>query len=95
MRDENTYNGWTNNATWRVHLEMFDGFDVREYMDGDLPDVYGLAEWLKEYADDCVSNYGQQSCNLAVDYARAFLADVNWREIAEHILDQIQEEEGA
>lgn len=95
MQNQNTYNGWTNNATWRVHLEMFDGLDVREYMDGDLPDVYGLAEWLKEYADDCVSNYGRESGNLAVDYARAFLSDVNWREIAEHLLDVIQEEEGA
>ena len=24
------YNGWTNYATWRVNLEMFDGIDARE-----------------------------------------------------------------
>ena len=22
---DNTYNGWTNYATWRVNLELFDG----------------------------------------------------------------------
>jgi hypothetical protein len=26
---------------------------------------------------------------LAVDYARAFLSDVNWYEIAEHMLEEI------
>jgi hypothetical protein len=29
---------------------------------------------------------------LAVDYARAFMADVNWQEIAEHMLDAIEQE---
>ena len=28
MTNENTYNGWTNYATWRVNLEMFDGFSI-------------------------------------------------------------------
>jgi len=27
MKNENTYNGWTNYATWRINLEMFDGYN--------------------------------------------------------------------
>jgi hypothetical protein len=30
MQNENGYNGWSNYATWRVSMEMFDGFDVQD-----------------------------------------------------------------
>jgi hypothetical protein len=81
------HNGWTNYATWRVNLEMFDGFDPREYFtdaDGSF-DACDLADNLKAYADEMLTINGEQG--LAVDYARAFLDDVNWREIAEHMID--------
>ena len=26
--DNKTYNGWFNYATWRINLEIFDGFDA-------------------------------------------------------------------
>jgi hypothetical protein len=68
------YNGYTNYATWRVMLEMFDGFEDFE--------VNIDAEYCKEYADDWVSNSGS---GLTLDYARAFLSEVNWREIADNI----------
>ena len=29
------YNGWTNYATWRVNLEMFDGFEPDGTMEAD------------------------------------------------------------
>lgn len=28
---DDTYNGWTNYATWRVNLEMFDGMSPRDF----------------------------------------------------------------
>ena len=31
MTTNTTYNGWTNYATWRVNLEIFDGFDPYDY----------------------------------------------------------------
>lgn len=68
-----TYNGWTNYATWRVMLEMFDGYETRTPV---------TAEDCEELADDIVSNYGEAHSGLALDYARAFLRDVEWREIA-------------
>ncbi len=36
-----THNGWTNYATWRVNLEIFDSLDLAEFFDSapDLPTV--------------------------------------------------------
>lgn len=71
MKQE-TYNGWTNYATWRVNLEMFDGFDD-ESMEAD------------DYKLVAIENM-ESSCDissLAFDYAMAFLDEVNWHEIAQ------------
>lgn len=82
---ENTYNGWTNYATWRVNLEIFDGVDVAEY--GFPLDIDGLSEAIEEFARDTVTDY-ENITGLAADYALAFLSDVNWREIAEHLIPE-------
>jgi hypothetical protein len=89
---DSRHNGWTNYATWRVNLEMFDGFDAREYFTdaNDEFDASELADNLKAYADDMLTINGEKG--LAVDYARAFMADVNWQEIAEHLLDAVKQE---
>ena len=82
------YNGWTNYATWRVNLEIFDGFDPREHFtlaDSDDSWMDDLAENLKTFADEILC----QGCGyegLVLDYARAFLSDVNWYEIAQHLI---------
>lgn len=71
------YNGWTNYATWRVNLEMFDG---RDCASGNDLDAYDLGQSLREVAIELV---GEESRGLAYDYAVAFLDEVNWYEIAE------------
>lgn len=84
------YNGWTNYATWRVNLEIFDGFDPREHFtlaDSDDSWQENLAENLRSYADDfIIYNHENASNSLMADYARAFLSEVNWHEIAEHLI---------
>ena len=72
---ENTYNGWTNYATWRINLEMFDGGYDGEY-DGMEADDFKLRA-IELLEMDCPQE------SLAFDYAMAFLDDVNWHEIAE------------
>lgn len=74
-----TYNGWTNYATWRVNLEMFDG---------------SLDYWTAESARDFVEEIIIDSTpeGVARDYALAFLSDVNWHEIAEHYQENEEEE---
>ena len=77
-------NGWTNYATWRVNLEVFDSLPLEDFSDAD--DAYTLAEALKEHAEyyvECSSEPG-----FARDYALAFLSDVNYHEIAEHMLKE-------
>lgn len=88
---DNKYNGWTNYATWRVNLEMIDGMEPSDF--GTELDSYDLGKALKDHAEsliDCTTNDG-----LAKDYALAFLSDVNWREIAEHLIEDYSEEEEA
>jgi hypothetical protein len=85
MQNENRYNGWTNYATWRVNLELFDAIDSR-YLTEEvgIADTYTLSKRLQEFAENVISDSGE---GLAVDYARAFLADVNFYEIAQHLID--------
>lgn len=97
INDNDTrHNGWTNYATWRVNLEIFDGIDARDLWPREVrdDDAYSLSKQLEEYAEEVVSGYGQVE-GLAMDYARAFLSDVNWYEIAEHLLDAIRDEVAA
>ena len=77
------YNGWTNYATWRVNLEIFDGqhpegFDLTQ-------DAYHLGRDLKSYAEELINITSDE--NLARDYALAFLSDVDWGAIAQHLIE--------
>lgn len=83
---DNTYNGWTNYATWRVNLEMFDGQPADIITDE--TDAWGLGQYLRELALDYLA---EEATGLALSYAEAFLADVNWQEIAEHMLEDVRE----
>ena len=84
---DKTYNGWTNYATWRVNLEIFDNIPIQDFdgVDCAEPDLYEISLALKERAEyyiECTSQEG-----FARDYALAFLSDVNWYEIAKHMVD--------
>jgi len=93
MQNENSYNGCANYATWRVKLEMFDGFDVQDLYPVEVAekDVYGLSLQLKEYANNIICDPFANSESLAVDYALAFLQDVHWYEIAEHMVSSLEQ----
>jgi hypothetical protein len=86
---EKTYNGWTNYATWRVNLEIFDDMEIVEMFDLTL-DAYDLGQDLKDFAEMIIDN--GSSTGLALDYAMTFLQDVNWQEIAEHMVADYCEE---
>ena len=81
------YNGWTNYATWRVNLEIFDGIEPRELFKTD--DQYEMSKQLKEFAEELVT--GDAGEGLAADYALAFMADVNWYEIAGDLISTLEE----
>ncbi len=77
------YNGWTNYATWRVNLEIIDGIEI---------DTIICAEYIKEYVEDVV--FGQyelgNGSHLVEDYARAFVSQVNFYEIAQSINEELE-----
>ena len=79
MKKEN-YNGWTNYATWRVNLELFADYEIEEEITG---------EYIEETADSFIFETSTVDTSIMEDYARAFLSDVNWDEIAEHLNDQL------
>jgi hypothetical protein len=79
-----TYNGWTNYATWRVNLEIFDNLNLEEYFDSE-PDLPTVAAFAKSWTEEILESDAPCS-TIAHNYALAFLSDVNWREIAIHLL---------
>jgi len=83
------YMGWTNAATWRVHRDIFDCMNLAEW-NLDRFDIFELADWLKEYTGEVIEQ--TSTPGLARDYAMAFLADVNWGELARAMNDAAQEE---
>ena len=99
IMNDKTYNGWTNYATWRVQLEVIDGlepeyFDLEEGEAMTLVDPYELSEAMQSYAEEVIFMgfmYDERRPNnLMEDYARAFLQEVNWHEIALHFIDNFK-----
>jgi hypothetical protein len=78
-----TYNGWTNYATWRISLEWFDNFNPDE----NETDAYQLSKILENYVTETLEEMTVQS-TLVLDYALSFVSDVNWYEIAEHLINE-------
>ena len=84
------YNGWTNYATWRVNLEIFDGYDPYDAGHDSSTSAYDLGLSLKDIAEELLANDANEG-SLAFSYAMAFLSDVNWTEIARHIIEAYAE----
>mgnify|MGYP003637974446 CR=1 FL=1 len=75
------YNGWSNYATWRINLEILGDIEYEEEVD---------ANYLKEIVEDVVfSNYNGTNNGLMWNYARAFVNNVDYYEIAAAINDGI------
>ena len=82
------YNGWSNYATWRINLEIFSDID---FVEEDFFDGKCEAQWVEDYIEDALFT-DQDHTGLVEDYARAFIAQVNFHEIAEGINDIIENE---
>lgn len=83
MTTDTRYNGWTNYATWRVNLEVFDGFDT----DGTTytPDM--CRQYVDDFVDDSIRADVGAGAILA-GWIASFLSDVDWREIAAHVNEE-------
>lgn len=87
---DRTYNGWANYATWRVNLEIFDGMTARD-LTGSRLSVSELRDAAQAYAEEIIEQSSTEG--LARDYAFAFLSDVDWWSIANHMMVDEDEDE--
>lgn len=89
---DKTHNGWTNYETWRVNLEIFDGMSASELTGRQVNNAAEVKDAAAEYAESVVFD-GTKEGSLMEDYARAFLSNVDWWEIAIHLMADENEEE--
>ncbi len=91
--NDNKYNGWSNYATWRINLELLGDYNFAEDV---LESDYGTwrpdVDYLKDLVENWVFENHTGSLGLVEDYARAFVDQVNYHEILEHILEDIDNE---
>jgi len=81
------YNGWANYPTWRINLEILG--DI-QWVEEEIEILN--EEMLEDYVENAVfeNNGITGHLGLMEDYARAFLANVNYREIYESIKDDYE-----
>ena len=73
-------NGWTNWETWKISLEIFDGFEADEEVTADI---------LHELTEQIVFENIQKG-SFVESLVWHFLQRVNFEEIAEHINDELE-----
>lgn len=91
-----TYNGWSNYETWNVALWLDNDQGsyewvremAREASDRDRyrEPIPALADAIEEYVKDAAPDLG---ASMFSDLLTAALSEVDWREIAEHVLGEV------
>ncbi len=90
MSTDKTYNGWTNYETWSVNLWLDnDGAsfeeEAKQCWDEDSDSAtYDLSKIIQERVEEM--NPLNDQNNMFSDLLSAALSEVNWFEIAEHII---------
>ena len=77
------YNGWNSYATWLVNVTLIS--DIR-WDDYEEPIT---SDYLEEIVEDIVFNKTVEKDCLAADFARVFLYDVDYQELAEAINSEL------
>jgi len=80
------YNGWTNYETWRVQLEYFADRELNDFTGGRLIPFTDLCAILKDHIEEII-DLGSDPGSLVHGWAMAFIADVNWRDIADCLIE--------
>lgn len=88
-----SYNGWKNYETWNVNLWLDnDGSDeiIREMAADYRDDTNGLAHAIQEMIEENMPDLG---ASMFSDLLSAAMREVDWYEIAEHYIDDLEPEE--
>lgn len=108
MTEETTYNGWKNYPTWAVNLwlsndeplyrealyrtqaEMVDPSHTSEHWDAEQTARFNVADMLKDWVtDELAPDLGASFASDLLGYA---LGEVNWEEIADSWIEQVNEQ---
>jgi hypothetical protein len=89
---DKTYNGWTNYETWLCNMHMFDGQSWTDVCGLDATDTKPDVSFVAECAEQMVKSYldddGKTHMpSLVSDILFAFSREVDYRQIAEHLLE--------
>ena len=99
------YNGWTNYETWCVNLWLDNdpgshdewreraqqAYDDADHDEDDAAN--DIAKQLESWHDEMQEACGMPSSGLFADLLGAALSEVNWREIADHFIADVDKPE--
>ena len=84
------YNGWTNWETWKTNLELVDGTSGEDVgLDAGM-DEHEAGTVLRDYIMEHVGEWETNSFVSGI--VNEFFSQVNWSEIAKHLLDEMEDE---
>jgi hypothetical protein len=83
--------GWSNFATWRVYARVFDNFDLNDWHKGEDEPMLSLPNYMLVTALAHIETHIESA--LVRDFAFEMFADVNWQELADHVLDAAQHDQ--
>lgn len=91
-----SYNGWTNKETWLVNLWLGD-YIQESLAESDCRDKYDAAAWIRDLVEEfCDSLNGNSvESGFLVDIFNCAFGEINWRELAEFYLAEIESEANA
>lgn len=83
---DNTCNGWANYETWLVYCWLYNDEQLPYWYAqvSEHTTAYDLAKDIRQVLVDATPDIGPGLC---ADFLSAALQEVNWREIANHVLD--------
>ena len=91
MSTQEKYNGWTNYATWRINLELFDGAQPAidfSYIEDRDKRIYAVQQYLIDATFEYIE--GDTANDLVKGFAKAFVSEVNYYEIALHMIEEAE-----
>jgi len=83
-----THNGWTNYATWRVNLELCDGMTAEDFgiTHENKDDAHQI---IKDWVEGLTDEYPD---GFVKDYCMSFLNEVDWHDIGRHYVDEMDDD---
>ena len=102
--DSKRYNGWTNYETWNVTLwfdndsseywaetaqECFDNAQADQTFTREENATFALSHSMKELVEENTPTV----TGMYADLLNASLSEVNWHEIAEHFIEEVDKDE--